>query len=286
MPWRRDGLTHPIGKPASGMHPSAPPCQDSRKNPASGACGVLWLSASASGLVQRVQPLLPEPLQLWHHPLPSASRPPPSPAGDGYRVVVLDIEANTAGQAMRWLTSRELPLSKAHTLVLLPEGLSDQAVRWLDAGADRCLPQDSPPRLVLAMVLALSRRSQLQPPVLSQFGPLRFDHATQTLSHQSQRIMLTRRETQVARLMFQHGHELVKATDILHALQSSANTALVSLYVHRVNRKIRLYGVHIAHLRGYGYRLIDDASADGDIDLPGWLSPLSRLKQSPACLTN
>ena len=147
---------------------------------------------------------------------------------------------------------------RAHTLVLLPEAWRDDCASWLDAGADRCMPASSPAALTQAMVHAMLRRCQGMAASVSVFGPLRFDHVSQTLFQGERRIWLTCRETQVAALL-RSSLQRTHAIDVLKALDAgaaqTANKALVALYVHRVNRKIRPHGVQIDAVRGFGYRL-------------------------------
>ena len=150
-------------------------------------------------------------------------------------------------------------LGRPHTLVLLPEAGMPDSAPWLDAGADRCVPANSPPELIQAMVHAMLRRCQGMAASVSVFGPLRFDHVSQTLFQGERRIWLTCRETQVAALLFRSSLQRIHAADVLKALGTgaaqTANKALVALYVHRVNRKIRPHGVQIDAIRGFGYRL-------------------------------
>ncbi len=148
---------------------------------------------------------------------------------------------------------------RAHTLVLLTEAWRDDCASWLDAGADRCMPASSPVALTQAMVHAMLRRCQGMAASVSVFGPLRFDHVSQTLFQGERRIWLTCRETQVAALLFRSSLQRIHAADVLKALGTgaaqTANKALVALYVHRVNRKIRPHGVQVDAVRGFGYRL-------------------------------
>ncbi len=150
-------------------------------------------------------------------------------------------------------------LGRPHTLVLLPEAGMPDSAPWLDAGADRCVPANSPPELIQAMVHAMMRRCHGMAASVSVFGPLRFDHVSQTLFHGDCRIWLTCRETQVAALLWRSSLQHTHALEVLQALgtggAASANKALVALYVHRINRKIRPHGVQIDAIRGFGYRL-------------------------------
>ncbi len=239
---------------------------------------VLWLATAPSALAQALSagltgglhiaalhegaPGLPEArcAPVWVLELAATPETPPAlnPAQWGQR-------CQNHGQPM--------------TLVLLPPDQLPQAWAWLDAGADRCLAADSAPELVLAMVRSMLRRQQGLTAVFSEHGPLRFDHDTQTLFHQAERVPLTCRETQVASLLFQGGARLVRPREILNVLGVRdglrENTALVALYVHRINRKIRPHGLHIDFVRGYGYRLGALAPASRPAEAASWLSPLA-----------
>ena len=144
-------------------------------------------------------------------------------------------------------------------LVLVPSHLGHGLASWLDAGADRCLPSDSPPALVMAMLQAMARR--LQPPAPTAFGPLRYDHASRTLWVQQQRVALTRRETQLLHLLMQAGMRLVRSADIVRALGEPAGAVprrpgnWASLHVHRLNRKLQPHGVKVEWVQRYGYGL-------------------------------
>ncbi len=143
-------------------------------------------------------------------------------------------------------------------LVLLPQALKDP-VPWLDAGADRCMPANRTVSELAAMLRTMLRRTHGMTASISAFGPLHFDHQTQTLFNGDQCIWLTCRETQVCALLFRSGTHFVASQEVLQALAAGAaqppKKALVALYVHRVNRKMRAHGVHIDLMRGHGYRL-------------------------------
>ncbi len=178
---------------------------------------------------------------------------------DGQALWVLEPDPLSGPSAQALHEALQQAPCRPHTLVLLPEVWQHEGARWLDAGADRCMPADSPPRLLQAMVQAMRRRCQGMVSQVSVFGPLRFDQVSQSLFHGEGRIWLTGRETQVAALLFRSGQQRTHAVDVLLALGAngahSGNKALVALYVHRLNRKIRPLGVQIDAVRGCGYSL-------------------------------
>ena len=154
-------------------------------------------------------------------------------------------------------------------LVLLPGCHERQMIAWLNAGADRCLPRESDTRVIQAMIRSMLHRRQGLVATYTEHGLLRYESDTRTLFCESERIPLTERETLVASLLFQHLGRHVRHDEIMRALcavgRRECAPALVSLYIHRINKKIRPYGVRIGFKRGYGYRLHADLSKQSSL---------------------
>lgn len=170
------------------------------------------------------------------------------------------------------------------SLVLLP-GSAGPVCRWLDAGADRVLPQGVEPVVLGAFLRALLRRAQGHAASQTELGRLRFDHSSATLFHGQQRVLLTARETQLAALFFERGQQLVRTRDILRHLlehgQRLSETVHVSLQVHRLNRKLRPYGLELVSLRGHGYRLAE-CPPQAQCPLPEVPPPSKAHRKRPA----
>lgn len=162
-------------------------------------------------------------------------------------------------------------------LVLAPNSSEHHAIACLNAGADRCMPRDSDIVLIRAMIRSMLHRCHGQVATYTEHGFLRFEHDTRTLFHQSQQVPLTQRESLVAGLLFGQTKRHVRHEEILGLLQAegkrNVNSALVSLYVHRINKKIRPYGVHIGFKRGYGYKLREDVQPHSPSASVPWLRP-------------
>lgn len=155
------------------------------------------------------------------------------------------------------LCSSETPV---WSLLLQPD-VSDPENDWWRAGADRVLSHRAEPKLLAAMVRALLRRVQGAAASQTEVGSLRFDRQSATLFHGTERVLLTARETQLAALFFERGQQVVRTQEILRHLAAhnphTRTLVHVPLYVHRLNRKLRPYGLELVCLRGYGYRLHD-----------------------------
>jgi hypothetical protein len=81
-----------------------------------------------------------------------------------------------------------------------------------------------------------------------------------TLLCNEHRIALTQREAQVMSLLMQRVGKMVSINEVLLHMAKGASCVLrpaaVQLYVHRINRKIEPYGLHVNCVKLLGYRLI------------------------------
>lgn len=194
-----------------------------------------------------------KPQAAWSRCEPQAQVWVLEPSAGGRRAQ----EAGDAFALLKGLGRAERPV---WSLVLQPEP-AGPVWRWLDAGADRVLPQGVDQQVLGAFLRALLRRAQGSAASQTEVAGLRFDHPSATLFHGQQRVLLTARETQLAALFFERGQQLVRTRDILRHLLTQGpppnETVHVSLQVHRLNRKLRPYGVELVCLRGHGYRLAE-----------------------------
>lgn len=200
---------------------------------------VQWPQAPQHWTPHRLWPTLPRP-QVWVME--------PGPHADARWAVQSLLGTLSCSEPPVW------------SLVLQP-AVPDTEGDWWRAGADRVLPHGTPVPLLAAMVRALLRRVQGSAASQTEVGTLRFDRQSATLFHGQQRVLLTARETQLAALFFERGQQVVRTQEILRHLAAHNPHARalvhVPLYVHRLNRKLRPYGLELVCLRGYGYRLHD-----------------------------
>lgn len=240
-----------VSNRARDHHSDRQPCTDSWPE-------LFWSSRRTAAREQTLQGLLGGHARWTLAPWPEAAERLCGTHGNDV-LWVLEPNAGEGPTPEALAESLARGIGRPLTLVLLPEAWMHDSVRWLNAGADRCMAATSPPPLLEAMLQALLRRCKGMTTNVSVFGPLRFDHVSQTLFHGDRRIWLTCRETQVAALLFRSGLQRIHALEVLKALGAADaetnNKALVALYVHRVNRKIRPHGVQIDAVRGFGYSL-------------------------------
>jgi len=216
---------------------------------------VLWIGPAGSPLSRQVGQGVNAPLRT----LPLGGILPSAGDLSDAGVVVLEPTKDGHGLEPSWLARLQrdgvFPLS----LILQTGKPRYSNIDWLDAGADRCLPLRTEPEVMQAMIRALLHRCQGEPATYTEHGLLRFEHDTKTLVHPGGRVSLTSRETRVADVLFRQGTRYVRPEKIVRALCPDeclqGCTSQVSLYIHRINRKIQPYGLRIEYKRAYGYRL-------------------------------
>ena len=157
-------------------------------------------------------------------------------------------------------------LNRSLILVLLPKAIGHQTTAWLNAGADRCLPAETDIAVVQAMIRSMLNRFRGQLARYTEHGLLRFEHDTNTLFHGNVRVELTHKETLLISLLLRNANRHIRRDELFKRLcaDSKRNTCptAVYLYIHRLNKKLRGYGIHIAHKRGYGYQIHDGPPTD------------------------
>ncbi len=166
-------------------------------------------------------------------------------------------------------------------LVLLPQTIAYQTTAWLNAGADRCLPEEADIAVIQAMIRSMLNRCCGLFATYTEHGLLRFEHDTNTLFHGSARVDLTYKETLLTSLLLRNVNRHIRRDELFQLLCSygkrSSDPAVVYLYIHRLNKKLRSYGLRIAHKRGYGYRILDDHAHDRAANTLDCTSPEQRL---------
>lgn len=248
--------------------------------------GIQWVCSRPSALLRDLKMNMAADIDFLH--LQGPPEPMPHRSSTPCEVLVMEICETDDTLVRDWLSRYPKPATRPLTLVLLPEPAAAQVVSCLDAGVDRCMSRDSDPRLIQAMIRSMVLRCRGQAATYTEHGLLRFDHATGTLFHPSGRVPLTHRETLVIGVLFRQLQRHVHPREILQALSmqsiKQANAALVSLYVHRINRKILPYGACIGFKRGYGYKPQAAPCADEETMKIAWLGALPVNKRPTSAL--
>jgi DNA-binding response OmpR family regulator len=179
-----------------------------------------------------------------------------------YQLIVLDWEVpDISGyevlQSLRGRMGDRTPV-----LFLTHRDGESDVVQALEAGADDFLIKPPRERELLARVEALGRRAhEPAPPLVLEVPPFRVDLQRRQIECDGQLIELTRREFEVAVILFRHVGSVVSRGFILDSVWGRGDTTTsrtVDMHVSRVRKLLGLsaaIGLRLAAVYGYGYRL-------------------------------
>jgi len=140
----------------------------------------------------------------------------------------------------------------------------DDRVTGLDAGADDYLVKPFSFSELLARIRALLRRPVLQTANKLASGDISMDLGARTVTRGAQTIVLTPREFAVLEYLLRHPGQALSRSQIAERVWSwefHGETNIVDVYIGYLRRKLDEGGAPsvIETLRGYGYRLKDEA---------------------------
>jgi two-component system, OmpR family, response regulator RegX3 len=180
-----------------------------------------------------------------------------------FDLVILDWEVpGVSGlDVLRAIRARQGP--PVPVLFLTHRDSEADVVEALQAGADDFLIKPARDRELLARIDALWRRAQghALPPEVLEIPPFRIDRANHRVEREGRPLELTRREFEVALLLFRHLGQVLSRGHILEAVWGqgeSTNTRTVDMHVSRVRQVLGLsaaIGLRLTAIYGFGYRL-------------------------------
>jgi two-component system OmpR family response regulator len=163
--------------------------------------------------------------------------------------------------------TRRLRAAGRHVPVLMLTARDDVSdrVRGLDAGADDYLTKPFAFQELFARIRSLARRGAHEREPILRVGDLALDPAAHTVHRGQAEIMLTAREFAVLHYFMRHPGEALTRQQLLEHVWDFAfdgDPNIVDVYVGYVRVKVdRRFGrTTIETIRGYGYRLRDDAA--------------------------
>ncbi len=180
-----------------------------------------------------------------------------------YDLILLDWEIpDVSGlevlQKLRGTLSLRTPV-----LFLTHRDTEEDVVRALQAGADDFLIKPARERELLARVDAVGRRSQesAHPDEVLEVAPFRLDLKQRRIERAGVEFELTRREFEVAALLFRNLGTVLSRGYIMQAVWGQGDvqtTRTVDMHVSRVRKVLGLsaaIGLRLTAIYGYGYRL-------------------------------
>jgi two-component system, OmpR family, response regulator RegX3 len=182
---------------------------------------------------------------------------------ESFDLIILDWEVPGQSGLEVLDALRARAASKVPVLFLTHRDSEADVVQALQAGADDFLIKPARDRELLARLDALGRRfpGQGQATELIELAPFRVDCANQQIERDGKPLDLTRREFEVAVLLFRNLGQVLSRGHIMEAVwgqRDATNTRTVDMHVSRVRQVLGLsaaIGLRLTAIYGFGYRL-------------------------------
>lgn len=145
-------------------------------------------------------------------------------------------------------------------IMLTARTAEEDCVQGLMAGADDYISKPFSPKVLLARIEALWRRSYDPAPELVRFGELCLDDQAQRLFFKQQEIHLSRTEYRLLHFLMSHPEKVYSREQLLNRVWQDdleVEDRTVDSYIRRLRRHLEPYGGdgYVQTVRGSGYRL-------------------------------
>ncbi len=177
--------------------------------------------------------------------------------GEDVDIVVLDINLPDMDglTVLRRMRARD---DQRPVLLLTAQSETGDKITGLDAGADDYLSKPFEMEEFGARIRALSRRVTTRPKTAQTIGTLHFDQTARMVIGPDGPLEIPRREVAVfERLLMANGRIVSKQAllDSLYGMGTDVDEPVVEVYVSRLRKRLRPFGVEITVKRGLGYML-------------------------------
>ncbi len=172
-------------------------------------------------------------------------------------LVILDITLPGIGglDILRALRGRRDPTP---VLILTARGATKERVEGLDAGADDYLVKPFEMAELEARIRALLRRRPAEANSLERIGRLEFDKGARLLLDAGEALEIPRRELAVFECLLDRRDKLVPKSvlaDHLYGSGADVDERVVEVYISRLRKRLKAYGISVKTARGLGYML-------------------------------
>ncbi|MEM9248129.1 MAG: response regulator transcription factor [Pseudomonadota bacterium] len=177
---------------------------------------------------------------------------------DDADMVILDIKLPGLG-GLDVLAAMRARQDNRPVLMLTAQSELSDKVAGLDAGADDYLAKPFEMDELSARIRALSRRQPASDPGLLSIGPLRFDPSARALLSPEGDLSVPRREIALFEtLLGARGRYVSKQAllDRMYGTGSDVEEAVVEVYVSRLRKRLKDFGIEISVRRGIGYSMV------------------------------
>ena len=180
---------------------------------------------------------------------------------DGADLVILDIKLPSMG-GLEVLAAMRARGDQRPVLLLTAQSELDDKVVGLDAGADDYLSKPFEMDELSARLRALSRRPPTTDPDLHRIGPLIFDPKARAVFGPDGDLSVPRREVALFETLLGARGRFVSKQQLLDSMYgtgSDVEEAVVEVYVSRLRKRIKGFGIKISVRRGIGYAMSEAA---------------------------
>ena len=142
-------------------------------------------------------------------------------------------------------------------LLLTARGSTKDRIEGLDTGADDYLVKPFEMAELEARIRALARRRDIPVVRPIEVGPLVFDLQHRQVSHATGVLDLPRRELAVFEALALSGSRILpksRLLDAVYGVGADIEDQVVEVYVSRLRKKLKPYGIEIKAQRGLGYQ--------------------------------
>lgn len=176
---------------------------------------------------------------------------------DGADLIILDINLpGMDGFEFLQTLRRE---SVVPVIIVSARESDEDIVMGLGIGADEFVTKPFTPRVLVARIRAMLRRSRTSEPKTLTFGPYKMDPEGYSLTRDGQRVVLSTKEFEVLRHLVRHPGKAMTSDEIYGDVWGSVygDLTAVAVYIRRIRKKIEDEPKdprYIQTIHGYGYR--------------------------------
>ena len=181
---------------------------------------------------------------------------------EGVDLIILDINLPGMG-GVELLKALRVRGDTRPVLMLTAQAELTDKVAGLDAGADDYLAKPFEMDELSARVRALSRRKPSVDPGIHAIGPLTFDPSARAVLGPEGDLIIPRREVALFESLLNAKGRFVSKQSLLdnmYGTGSDVDEAVVEVYVSRLRKRLKGFGVEIAMRRGIGYAMAESGS--------------------------
>ncbi|MBC9784406.1 response regulator transcription factor [Heliobacterium chlorum] len=157
-----------------------------------------------------------------------------------------------------WTVCREIRKRSQIPIIMLTAKTEEvDELFGFDLGADEYITKPFSPRILVARVQALFRRSESEPNALRTYGILTIDTDGRFVSVEGKRIELTQKEYELLVYLADHPGKALSREQILNAVWNFdyfGDVRTVDTHIKKLRLKLGEGNGHIQTVRGLGYR--------------------------------